>query len=461
MKRAVAGLLALGPLACGGPPPPAELPPPSSVVIDEPPASTTGSAATPPPADRAAEEARQRLKAALDRVAKARGLAVKAPVALQVLDRAPLLARVREHVEAEVPADVIEAQGHVLLSLGLVPLDFDYREAVFGLLESQLAGFYDPRGKSMYLAKDLSKAAEGATLAHELVHALQDQHWDLGARLEYRPGQGDAQTALHALAEGDATSAMMDIELAGMGRSALDLPESAVSLEVELAMATDARTTAVPRVLRASLAAPYVDGLRFVHALRRRGGWAAVNAAWAAPPTTTEQLLHPEKFYAKEPPLPVPLPAAPEEAGWEVAFDDSLGEQGLRLVLEEWAPKRVAAKAAEGWGGDRVTLFRKRTEDGEGFALAWLLRFDDGPRGRRDREAREAFDVLVRATGQPEGEARACVARPELGAFAVVRQDTDIVVAAGPYRHTDRSFESHGDCPATLQWATRLAKSLR
>ena len=458
MKRAAAGLLATALVACGKPSPPDPLPPPSSIAIEAP-WLDAGEARGPSEA-RAEQEAERRLKAALDLVTKVRGLPAKAPVNLLVLERGPLLDRVREHVAAEVPPEVIDAQGHVLLSLGLVPLDFDYRTAVFELLEAQLAGFYDPRGKSMYLARDLPPAAEHATLAHELVHALQDQYWDLGSRLEYRPGQGDAQGALHALAEGDATSAMLEIPLLGLERSALDLPESAVSLEMELTMAADERTMAIPRVLRASLVAPYMDGLRFVHALRRRGGWAAVDAAWAAPPMTTEQLLHLEKYDAGEPALSLP-PAEPPEAGWEVAYDDTLGEQGLRIVLEEWAPKRVAAKAAEGWGGDRITLFRRQVDGEETYALSWTLRFDEGPRGRRESEAREAFEVLVRAAGNPHQGKAACRDRRELGALAVVRDGSGIAVAAGPYRHTDHGFVAQGDCAAALAWATRLAKALR
>lgn len=458
MKRAAVALLATAFFACGKPSPPEALPPPSSIVIEPP----RGEAPPPgrPGESKVDAEAERRLKAALDLVARVRGLPAKTPVNLQVLERGPLLDRVREHVAAEVPPEVIDAQGHVLLSLGLVPLDFDYRAAVFDLLESQLAGFYDPRGKSMYLARDLAPAAEHATLAHELVHALQDQYWDLGSRLEYRPGQGDAQSALHALAEGDATSAMLEIPLVGLERSALDVPESALSLEMELTMATDERAMTVPRVLRASLVAPYIDGLRFVHALRRRGGWAAVDAAWKAPPTTTEQLLHLEKYDASEPALELPPPTPPDE-GWEVVYDDSLGEQGLRIVLEEWAPKRVAARAAEGWGGDRITLFRRRGDYGETYALSWLLRFDEGPRNRRDGEAREAFEVLVRAAGDSGQGGAVCADRRELGAIAVVREGRGIAIAAGPYRHTGRGFEAQGECPAALRWATHLAKAVQ
>ena len=70
------------------------------------------------------------------------------------------------------------------------------------LLGAQLAGFYDPDEDRMYLAADLGEAERLATLAHELVHALQDQHYQLGRRLKYREGASDQQAALHALAAG-------------------------------------------------------------------------------------------------------------------------------------------------------------------------------------------------------------------------------------------------------------------
>ena len=71
-------------------------------------------------------------------------------------------------------------QGELLLGLGLVPPEFDYEEGTFRLLESQLAGFYEYRDKKMYVASDLDGPSTDQALAHELVHALQDQHYDLG-----------------------------------------------------------------------------------------------------------------------------------------------------------------------------------------------------------------------------------------------------------------------------------------
>src|SRR5262249_36966208 len=152
------------------------------------------------------------------------------------------------------------------------------------------------------------------------------------------------ESALQALAEGDATSAMMDLVLSEADKRAIDVKDDMFAAEVEGSMSGSADVADVPRVLRASLVAPYVDGVLFVHALRRRGiarvraatagtddgGWSAVDEAWGAPPETTEQLLHLTKYDAREPPeqLPVPPPPGP---GWDATYDDVFGEEGLRI----------------------------------------------------------------------------------------------------------------------------------
>ena len=221
-----------------------------------------------------------------------------------------------------------------------MPPDYDYEAGTFRLLEAQLAGFYEPHDKTMYLAADSADRAADATLAHELVHALQDQVFHLGAQLAYKPESNDRASAIEALAEGDATSAMMDVLLAETHRAATDVSDDVFAAEVESSMSTGPDTGHVPRVLAASLVAPYVDGVLFVHALRRKGDWSAVDKAWHSPPQTTEQLLHLEKFESQEKPESVPAPGPPAGSGWKRAYDDVFGEQGLRIVAEEWLPKR-------------------------------------------------------------------------------------------------------------------------
>jgi hypothetical protein len=473
-------------LSCGSSPPPASETPASggSAAAPEAPVPAAGAPAKAPERD-----AQRRVADFLARVGSVRHLRPRASVEARELDRPALIASVRQHVAREIPPDVIRNQGELLVGLGLVPPDFDYEEGAFRLLEAQLAGFYEPHDKKMYLATDLPERAADATLAHELVHALQDQHFDLGSRLAYKPEANDRESALQALAEGDATSAMMDLLLKEAEKRAIDVKDDMFAAEVEGSMTGSPDVAGVPRVLRASLVAPYVDGVMFVHALRRRGieralakgsatddgGWSAVDEAWRRPPDSTEQLLHLAKYDAREPPESVPVPPPPGP-GFTTAYDDVFGEEGLRIAVEEWVPKKSAAAVAKGWGGDRAALFRGEVagapaggraapagrSPGTSLAVAWHIRFDPGDKDP-DSEAREAYKAVAEAIrpGQSAGSV-VCVERPALGPLSVSRTGRDVVIVAGPYRRDGNRVASDSVCTKSLRWAADvLSKSHR
>src|SRR5262249_54382656 len=153
----------------------------------------------------------------------------------------------------------------------------------------------------------------------------------------------------------------------------------------------------------------YTDGYAFVQALRRRGGFAAVDAAWRALPATTEQVLHLDKYDAHEPAIavaPPPLTAlsdAKNDRRFSQAYMQVIGEQGLRIVLEEWSEGSRAAEAAAGWGGDQCVLARGEGAAAGEVALAWHIVLDT------EQDAKEVAAILeARAHGD-------CVARPDVG----------------------------------------------
>ena len=223
------------------------------------------------------------------------------------------------------------------------------------------------------------------------------------------------------------------------------------------ALSEDGATT--PRVLQAALVAPYVDGFAFVQELRRRGGWAAVDAAWQELPASTEQLLHLDKYLAREPVAEVPIP--PLDAlgsGWAVDDQDVLGEQGLRLALEQWTHRADAHEAASGWGGDRYVVAQRAELAGGGdeaaranpgraeHAVGWLMRFDTVA------DAQEVAAVLGKTFGP------SCTERAELGAVAWTSRARAIALAIGPYARgpSDARLSSPPSCPLTRRWATAM-----
>ncbi|AUX27004.1 hypothetical protein SOCEGT47_075760 [Sorangium cellulosum] len=398
--------------------------------------------------DEAARRAQAEMAQVLARVAKARGLPVLRDVPSRVLDRGEILERVRAHVKRELPEGVLEHQGEALAALELIPADYDFTAGMFRLVQGRIAGFYEPEDATMYLVDDLSEEEAEETLAHELVHALQDQSYSLGKLLTFKRGDSDRLAAVHALAEGDAMSAMFDV----MVGSAFQVDESLLRKLVAMSTALSS-VGDTPLVLQESLGAPYTDGFAFVQALRREGGWASVDAVWRALPETTEQLLHPEKLASREPAVAVPVPtAAALGPGFRVVFDDVMGEQALRIAFATYAHREVAADAAAGWGGDRFAVVRRDDPQDAArrvYALAWRLRFDSAA------DAAEAAKVLERRFG------KACRERASLGPIAWTARGSDVAVVAGPYerRAGGGTGSAGGTCAGAKGWLAEVMKA--
>lgn len=318
---------------------------------------------------------------ALSRVTRVRGLARKHQVQGLRVTRENLLAHVERAVDLETPPEALAGTEAMLVGLGLVPRDFGYRATMLRLLSEKLAGLYDPHLGTMMIRDDLSDIDAELTLLHELVHALQDQYYDLDEIVGWTADDTDRSAALSCLAEGDATLVMLDAMAEGEEKG--QLPERLLREK----MAEEAAALAdVPPIIQRSLSAPYQDGLNFVFALRNRGGWAAVDAAWKDPPKTSEQILHLDKFDQREPALAVSVPQSPG-ASFRLVLHDTWGEQNLRLVFEEWLSSDKAKKAAAGWGGDRIAAY----QSDEQVAVAWHISADN------EAEAREMSAALAEA----------------------------------------------------------------
>lgn len=420
--------------------------------------------ATPASAPDTADAALPRkLEAALAYVSEVRGIQAKSKVQGRVISRAEVQRFLEEQIEKDAPPDVIEATEALLYGFGTVPSDFSYRQSLITLMTSQLLGFYDPERKTFFVSGELSGEEADVTLWHELVHALQDQHWDLAKVTGFVPDGGDTQAAIHGLAEGDATSTMLDAMLKPRGGSALDVPEGLMRAESVLGSAA----SEAPPVLVRSLLAPYVDGLAFTNHLRRRGGFAAVDEAWRAPPISTEQLLHPEKYLAQEPPLVVPLPPPPPHAPQlRQRYHDVMGEQTLRLLFEEWLPAKTAAAAASDWGGDRLAVFSDDAR--QRWAIAWHVRFDTEAAARRaaDAFARSAPLTELTTTKTPRDIAprerlrgdKLCLPRHNQGPLALVLSGRDLGVTVGPLQRGAGAVTGDPDCAAALAWATSFVR---
>jgi hypothetical protein len=298
--------------------------------------------------------------------AELRGIRPTAPVALQYLSREELRQmQLDEHARPET-AEELRVSEILLEQLGLLDPDADLGALVRDLLVEQVAGFYRPRDRSMYLVGDQDLAAPEAriTLAHEFTHALQDQRFDLRALLPEESDNDDRSLAIRAVVEGDATLTMSLYAFRHLTRAELDAVLQADSA------AESAALEAAPLILRRELTFPYRDGLAFVLAHFQRGGWDAVNALYDRPPGSTSEVLHPELYDSAWTPTLVALGDGAAALGpdWRELRRNVLGELDLQVLLEQFVGETSARQAADGWAGDAYGVF----EDGSGRAAVHL-----------------------------------------------------------------------------------------
>src|SRR5437762_8690938 len=233
----------------------------------------------------------------LKETSEVRQLSILRPVQSSAQSRAEIERMLIKNLDEEMTAAQAHASEVNLRKLGLAPAEFQYRALMIRLLTEQVAGYYDPKTQQFHLADWIDLDGQKPIMAHELTHALQDQHFNL-LRFEHWPKRdSDAELAAHALIEGDATLAMV-LYVANNPLRALAFLKSLGATGI----ATEELDKA-PRALRESLLFPYQDGLNWTRSVYKEGGWNQVSQAFTKLPQSTEQVLHPDKYFVYEAPV--------------------------------------------------------------------------------------------------------------------------------------------------------------
>ncbi|HEX7529795.1 MAG TPA: hypothetical protein VF333_01530, partial [Pyrinomonadaceae bacterium] len=303
----------------------------------------------------------------LKETSEIRQLSILRPVRSSAQSRAEIERMIMKNLDEESTPAQMHAAEVTLKKLGLAPADFQYRALMVRLLTEQVAGYYDPKTGEFHLADWIDLDGQRPIMAHELTHALQDQHFNLRRFERWPKGDSDAELAAHALIEGDATLAMA-LYVANNPLRALAFLKS-----LGTAGMPSAELDKAPRALRETLLFPYQEGINWTRSLYRLGGWDRVSKAFTDLPQSTEQILHPEKYFAHEAPVKVTLPditkllnagsrgtgvplvthAPNAPATWRRLDYDVQGEWGFYLLLDEFLKSPVESRrAAAGWGGD-------------------------------------------------------------------------------------------------------------
>ena len=289
-----------------------------------------------------------------------RGLQPTADVDPVTIDEAQLRVNLTAEFDAENTASDLKFSEESLIALGLLPAGSSLRDLILDFQGSSVAGYYSPDKNELFVVSRSGGLgpAEEVTYSHEFTHQLQDQRFDLDKLGQDATNQSDRALAQLALVEGDAVSVQNRWTIAN-----LTPEEMGQLLTASLDPKALEALQRAPAYLRETSLFPYLSGNPFVESLiATGGGYQAVNDAFANPPASTEQILHPEKYATREAPIDVKLPAdlaTKMGSGWTDAGQDTLGEFVLRLWLTEHAvPSADASMAAAGWGGDRLALLR-------------------------------------------------------------------------------------------------------
>lgn len=375
-------------------------------------------AAKPPPADP------QVVADGIAReVAQIRGLPFKQPVSVELQSSAQFGEYVSRRIDEVVPEPIRRHYGLIVRALGLYrgpPIE-DFSAMMTTVMSSQVGAYYDPDTQRFYVVMGgLPDLMQGVLYSHELYHALQDQHFGLSRYLETGPARGDPSysgdglLARQAVVEGEATYMMnlwmmqkmmqkapprevvakavqMQVNMSmEQLREALKQPQVAQLVGADLQDAMESADSIPPFILDALLGA-YLKGVGFVFAVHEQG-WSAVEKLYTEyPPRSTEHILHPEKWLAREAPVTFEWPNFGKVRAlreWELLDSDVLGEFQWRTVFKEHELPAEAESVAAGWGGDRYAVFKRRDSD----ATLLLLRTS----WDSEADAREFVDAYRR-----------------------------------------------------------------
>ncbi len=404
-----------------------------------------------------------------------RGLAFERPVRLEWFSAAEVKDVIRDELAGVYTPESARRYRDAYAALGVFPPELDLFETMLTLQSQAIAGMYSPRRQTLYVLDSLRDDASGADpgqsliVVHELVHALQHQHFpeSLGLLTGLRR-QDDVVGALASALEGDATFTMLGVRTQGDGSDARTVKAAAYvrnAMLVEL-VREDGVYASAPRLLRESLIFPYAHGTPLAARRFVREGSAGLDASVREPPLSTRQVLAPDDSEPVEfVRLPVAELVARLDTGACQAGDDNVaGALTLRVLFDEYGAAAAGDALWSAWSGDRFV----QLDCGETWQLAWLTRWKSAAAAQRFATAYGAIAGAVgahsRLAGTPEVVLRD---RSVLVITPALREHADWLIDTSEIRAYSRFADWRADdcfpespCPiADANWATLRARA--
>ncbi len=318
----------------------------------------------PPPVDPNAATHADFMAAAdevLHQMSEITGLRLRAPLKKSLRSREEIRAYVIKQMDEEKKPAERYAGARSAEAFGLLPKGFDLDKFLVEILTEQVEGLYDPKTQEFYIADWSPLEDQRMVMAHELTHALEDQHFQIEAWQHAARPNEDAELARDAVLEGSAMAAMMDYLMLGTGRSIKDIPDFDPSMLMGDLGSTPALQKAPP-FIKDSLMFPYMNGLTFSAAILRPTGWNGLSRLFEKPPVSTQQILHPALYQSGKIPTNVSLPSLEKLLGpnWAKLDENVMGEFGWKEVLKQFLDNDRAKTLAAAWDGDWYALYEQK-----------------------------------------------------------------------------------------------------
>jgi hypothetical protein len=319
-------------------------------------------------------------------------LPIKEEVKRRLVERSEVQSFIEKNMKEDKDAQRLERSEIVLKKFGLLPRNFDLKTFLVALLKEQVAGYYDPKTKTVNLLNWVDAESQRPVLAHELTHALQDQSFGLEKWMQTGEQSNHArdpspddiatdevQAARQAVIEGQAMVTLLDYSLAPTGKTLLDTPQIAEALKQGMLVGTADTPTfrSAPVFLKETLTFPYRYGIDFTAALLNAGGKElAFGDVFKNPPTTTREIMEPQTYLSHEKVAPLKLLDFDKDFKGYDRFDiGAIGEFDVAVLVEQYAGGDEARELYPHWRGGYYFAGRPKGDKSAPLGLLYVSRW--------------------------------------------------------------------------------------
>jgi len=337
---------------------------------------------SPPPSVATRAEFTRAADEVLDDMSQITGLSLVTPLKKTLRSRDEIRAYVIRQMNEDKDPGQRYADAKSAEAFGLLPKNFDLDSFMVELLTEQIAGLYDPKSHEFYIADWIPLEDQRMVMAHELTHALEDQHFQIDVWLKAARPNDDAELAREAFLEGSAMAAMVDYLLRGTGKSVNDMPEFDPSLFTG-DIGDSPSMKKAPPFIKDTLVFPYFAGMTFTAAALKPEGWPTIDKVFKNPPVSTQQIMHPALYKTGHVPEKISLPDIQDKLGkdWKKLDDNLMGEFGWKEALKQFLGEDRAKSLAAAWEGDHYVVYENQKS--KRLLLAARLHFSSGEQANR------------------------------------------------------------------------------